>query len=77
MENKKAIFTKYKDWFVDQSNRLTKENIEILPKLVVSISSDNSIEKKAFFIGVALPSFKKFLMEDKVPWIKEETTVVF
>ena len=74
LKNKEAIFTKYKDWFVDQSNQLTKENIEILPKLVVLI---NSNEKKKFFIGVSLPSFKKFLMKDKVPWIKEETTVVF
>ena len=74
LKNKNAIFTKYKDWFVGQSNQLTKENIEILPKLVVLI---NSNKKKEFFIGVDCPLFKKFLMEDKVPWIKEETTVVF
>jgi len=75
LKNKKAIFPeKYKDWFVNLSNQLTKENIEILPKLVVLI---NTNKKKTFFIGVSLPSFKKFLMEDKVPWIKEETIVVF
>jgi len=75
LKNKKAIFPeKYKDWFINLSNQLTKENIEILPKLVVLI---NSNKKMTFFIGVSLPSFKKFLMGDKVPWIKEETTVVF
>jgi len=74
LKNKEAIFKKYKNWFVDRSKQLTNENIEILPKLVVLI---NSNEKKSFFIGVSLPSFKKFLMDDKVPWIKEETTVVF
>ncbi len=73
LKNKKAIFTKYKDWFVDQSNRLTKENIEILPQLVVTESD----KKKNFFIGVALPLFKEFLIKEKLPWIEEETTVVF
>jgi len=74
LKNKKAIFPeKYKDWFVNLSNQLTKENIDILPQLVISESN----KKKKFFIGVDLPLFKQFLIKEKLPWIEKETTVVF
>jgi len=73
-KNKTVIFPeKYKDWFINQSKKLTKENIS-LPQLVVLNESD---KKKNFFIGVTLPLFKEFLIKEKLPWIKRETTVVF
>jgi hypothetical protein len=72
-ENGAVIPEKYEDWFINRFKQLTEENIEILPQLVVFKTG----EKERFFIGVALPLFKKFLIKDKLPWIKEETTVVF
>jgi len=74
-KNGTVIFPeKYKDWFISQSKQLAEENIEILPQLVVLTESD---KKKRFFIGVALPLFKEFLIKEKLPWIEKETTVVF
>lgn len=72
-ENGAIIPEKYDDWFINQSKKLTKENIEILPQLVVFKTE----EKKSFFIGVSLPLLKEFLINEKLPWIKKTTIVVF
>lgn len=70
-ENGPILPEKYEDWFVSRSKQLTEE--KILPQLVVFKTG----EKKSFFIGVSLPSLKEFLIKEKIPWIKEETIVVF
>jgi len=76
-ENKTALVPKkYKDWFINQSKKLTKEDIG-LPQLILLTTNDNKIKKISFIIGVDLPLFKEFLIKEKLPGIKRETTVLF
>jgi hypothetical protein len=76
-ENKTVLVPKkYKDWFINQSKKLTKEDIG-LPQLILLTTNDNKIKKISFIIGVDLPLFKEFLIKEKLPGIKRETTVLF
>jgi len=77
LKNKTVLVPKkYKDWFINQSKKLTKEDIG-LPQLILITTNDNKIKKISFTIGVDLPLFKEFLIKEKLPWIKRETTVLF
>ena len=64
---------KYKDWFINQSKKLTKEDVG-LPRLILITENDNKI---SWIIGVDLPLFKEFWIKEKLPGIKRETTVLF
>lgn len=57
-ENKTVLVPKkYKDWFINQSKKLTKENIG-LPQLILITTNDNKIKKISFIIGVEFPLFE-------------------
>jgi hypothetical protein len=62
---------KYKDWFMNQSNKVTRENIG-LPQLIVN-SED---KQKTFIIGVNFPLIKDFLIEEGLPWINDDAIVL-
>jgi len=74
LKNKTVLVPeKYKDWFIDQSKKLTEENIGLPQLILVTLNSN----KKTFIMGVEFPLFKEFLIKEKLPWIKKETTVLF